>query len=111
MADLPSWLPQDLSNAKLETIGPRLKLTGQNADPDVSLGEFLDVVWILPPGYVLSRARIDAEHARGKRLTWEVVWLKAEVAERRYQEKQATRMSRYEVHKKRLEEIEEEEAR
>lgn len=94
--DLPDWLPKDLSHAKLETLGPRLKLTGKHADPDMAVGDFSDVVMhFWPPGYVLSRASIEAEHARGKRLCWEVVWLREEVAQRRYDEKQSKRMSRY----------------
>lgn len=96
MDQLPSWLPSDLSNAKLETVGPRLKLTGHAASPSTSVEDYLDVIEHSdPPGYILSRASIEGEHARGKRLCWEVVWLKAEVAERRYQDKQAARMSRF----------------
>lgn len=96
LPDWPKWLPTDLSHPKLEYLGPRIKLTGKDADPDVALTDYLDVVDLsCPPGFVLSRASIEAEHARGKRLCWEVVWLKAEVAERRYEAKQATRMSRF----------------
>lgn len=96
--DLPDWLPSDLSNAKLETIGPRLKLTGHAAHPHIAVEDFQDVLErSYPPGYILSRASIEAEHSRGKRLRWEVVWLKEEVAARRYAEKQAIRMSRYEL--------------
>ena len=94
--DLPDWLPFDLSNAKLETVGPRLKLRGHASDPDCALHDYRSVLMFgRPPGYVLSRASIEAEHARGKRLCWEVVWLREEVAERRYEEKQAKRMSRF----------------
>lgn len=96
MTDLPDWLPQDLINAKLDTIGPRLRLRGHAADPDNALHNYRSVLLFgCPPGYVLSRASIEAEHARGKRLCWEVVWLKEEVAERRYQERQNTRLSRF----------------
>lgn len=91
MTDLPDWLLKGLSNPKLETVGPRLRLRGHDADPKVALGDLLQMARVVPPGYVLSRASIEAAHARGKRLFWEVVWLKEEVAERRYQERQAAR--------------------
>ena len=98
MTDLPGWLPLDLSNAKLETIGPRLRLRGHAADPGNALHDYRSVLLFAdPPGYVLSRASVEAEHARGKRLSWEVVWLREEVATRRYEEKQAMRLSRFEV--------------
>ena len=88
MTDLPKWLPEGLDSAKLETIGPRLKLTGRDANPMSALEDFMVVVdFADPPGYILSRASIEAEHSRGGRLCWEVVWLKEEVAERRYQDK------------------------
>ncbi len=91
--DLPDWLPGGLANPTLETIGPRIRLRGKEADPCVALDDFLEVVGGEdPPGYVLSRASIEAEHARGKRLCWEVVWLREEVAQRRYDEKQSKRM-------------------
>ena len=93
---LPDWLPKDLSHAKLETIGPRLKLRGAASNPDVALTDYQDVLELFnPPGFVLSRASIEAEHARGKRLCWEVVWLREEVAERRYQQSQEKLMSRF----------------
>ena len=96
MNSLPEWLPRDLSNPKLETIGPRFRLRGSATDPNVAAGDFADVATMFcPPGYILSRAQIEAEHARGKRLCWEVVWLREEVAERRYQDKQAARLSRF----------------
>ena len=93
--DLPDWLPKNLLNAKLETVGPRIKLRGHASDPDIAVEEYREVLDCLdPPGYILSRASIDADHGRGKRLCWEVVWLREEVAERRYQAKQ---LSRFEV--------------
>lgn len=93
---LPDWLPQDLSHAKFEIIGPRFKLTGSDNNPGIAIMDFTEVLDTNdPPGYILSRARIDAEHARGSRLTWEVVWLREVVAQRRYEERQATRMSRF----------------
>ena len=96
MTDLPSWLPDYLSNPKLNTIGPRFKLRGSCADPMTARSDFTAVIlFYWPPGYILSRASIEAEHSRGGRLCWEVVWLKEEVAERRYQDKQAARMSRF----------------
>lgn len=98
MTDLPEWLPADLSNPKLETIGPIHRLRGRDADPEVAMGDFLEVVDLAnPPGYIFSRAFIKAQHARGRRLTWEVIWTKKEEADQRYQDKQAARMSRYEV--------------
>jgi len=98
MTGLPSWLPEDLSHAKLETIGPRLRLRGRDADPIVALQDYLDVLdHSQPEGYVLSRASIEAEHARGDRLQWEIVWLKQFVAQRRREEKQAARLSRFTV--------------
>lgn len=98
MSDLPDWLPKDLSHAKLETTGPRLRLRGRDADPVVALEDYLDVLeHAKPPGYVLSRAQIEAEHKRGKRLNWEIVWLREYVAERRYEEGQAELLSRFEV--------------
>ncbi len=93
--DLPDWVPQGLGGVKIETIGPRLKLTGRHSDPTKALLDFTWSAELIPPGFVLSRASIEAEHARGKRLCWEVVWLREEVAQRRYDEKQAKRMSRY----------------
>ena len=96
MTDLPDWMLKDLTNPKLETVGPRIKLRGRAANSAVAMEDYLDVLEHSdPPGYTLSRASIEAEHSRGGRLCWEVVWLKAEVAERRYQEKQAARLSRF----------------
>ena len=96
MSSLPVWLPRDLSNPKFEVLGPRFRLKGHANHPDIAVEDFQDVLEHSdPPGYILSRANIEAEHSRGGRLCWEVVWLKAEVAERRYQEKQAARLSRF----------------
>jgi len=98
MTDLPEWLQKGLTNPKCETIGPRIRLRGHSPNQAVSMEDFLDVLeGIDPPGYVLSKACIKAEHARGRRLCWEVVWLLETEANRRYQDKQAARMSRYEV--------------
>ena len=98
MTDLPTWLQAGLTNPKVETIGPRIRLRGHSPYPNEALEDFYDVLACDgPPGFVLSRASIEAEHARGKRLNWEVVWLREEVAERRYEERQATRLSRFEV--------------
>ena len=96
---LPDWVPFGMiKDVKLETIGPRLKLRGKHADEEVARHDFTYVIdHTTPPGYVLSRASIEAEHARGKRLCWEVVWLREEVAERRYQQSQEKLMSRFEV--------------
>lgn len=93
---LPDWLPHDLNNAKLETVGPRIKLRGHDAEPDRALHNYRSVLLFgRPPGYVLSRSSIEAEHGRGKRLCWEVVWLREEVAERRYKQSQEKLMSRF----------------
>lgn len=94
--DLPDWMLKGLTCPKLETIGPRIKLRGHSPNSAVAMEDFQDVLEHSdPPGYVLSRASIESEHARGKRLCWEVVWLREEVAQRRYDEKQAKRMSRF----------------
>ena len=67
--DLPEWLPSDLSNAKLETVGPRLKLRGHAPHPLIALEDYIDVLeHVDPPGFILSRASIEAEHPRCKRL-------------------------------------------
>ena len=96
MTDFPDWMLKDLTNPHIDTPGPRIRLRGQASNPTVALEDFRDVLEHSdPPGYVLSYANLEAEHSRGKRLTWQVVWLREEVAERRYQEKQAALMSRF----------------
>lgn len=48
-----------------------------------------------PPGHCLANVKGAVEHKRGDRFTWQVLWIKNEVAERRYQDKQASRLSRF----------------
>lgn len=94
MTDLPEWVKA--LRLKSPRYGEResgvIYLKGSGT---LDLGCLLVAPW--PPGYRLAKVNGTVEHKRGDRFTWQVLWVKEEVAERRYQDKQAALLSRYEV--------------
>jgi hypothetical protein len=109
MTELPEWVkelglkgriqydePLDLSRPVATTL---IRLRGSHphtATGACALADVLDLADdYMPEGYRLSHVSGGVEHARGHRFTWLVTWIKNEVAERRYQDKQAARMSRF----------------
>ena len=100
MADLPEWVKELGLGGKVQYDEPpdMIRLRGSHVD---SMQGALQLAIVLEEGhyrggYVLSRVRGGVEHSRGgNRFTWQVLWITEEEAARRYQEKQATRMSRY----------------
>ncbi len=100
MADLPDWVQALELGGKVQYDEPpdTIRLRGSHVD-DMQGALQLSIVLeegYYQEGYIISRVRGGTEHSRGgHRFTWQVLWITEEVAERRYQEKQATRMSRY----------------
>ena len=98
MADLPEWVKALNLKSKIKYDEPPGMVFLQGSSAGIAEGR-LDLSSVLSegwaPGYRLSRVSGGVEHSRGHRFTWRVTWITAEEAERRYQEKQAARMSRF----------------
>jgi len=99
MTDLPEWVKSLQLEGKIQY---KKRESGviclKGSHPGVYEGRW-DLTRVLqdgrPPGHSLAKVTGVVEHSRGHRFTWQVLWVTSVEAERRYQEKQAKRMSRF----------------
>jgi len=98
MTDLPEWVKalQLEGRVRYDEFSSTIRLKGSNSFCHKGASDLATVLdQAAPPGYRISKVSGAVEHERGHRFTWTVIWLNAEEAERRYQDKQAARLSRF----------------
>jgi len=92
---IPTWVKEHLDLPKGTQYyeqGNYLRIRGRDSDPDKAATDCMDLVELDDPeGFKLSEFSCKSEHARGRRKTWSVSWVRVEHADRLYAQNQEER--------------------